>query len=112
LNANSRFHLSIRLNFPNSFDLARAHEDGRTQIGSDIMIHGTSASIGCLAMGNEAAEDLFVLAALAGKEHVEIVIAPTDFRSSAIQVPNGVPGWLSILYGQIKTELEKFPAEA
>jgi hypothetical protein len=112
LNANSRFHLSIRLNFPNAFDLAQAKADSRTELGSDIMIHGTSASIGCLAMGNQAAEDLFVLAALTGKEHVNIVISPTDFRRQPIRTPDGAPHWLPLLYNQIKQELGRFPGAA
>jgi hypothetical protein len=111
LNANSRFHLSIRLNFPNAFDVAQAKADLRTDVGSDIMIHGTSASIGCLAMGNQTAEDLFVLAALVGKEHVEIVIAPSDFRRQPIAIPVGAPVWLPTLYDQIQRELARFPNE-
>jgi len=110
LNPNSRFHLSIRLNFPNAFDKARAMADGRAQLGSDIMIHGTSASIGCLAMGNQAAEDLFILAAITGKERVEIVIAPTDFRTQPTRIPNEAPRWLPPLYDLIKLELGRFPA--
>ena len=112
LNANSRFHLSIRLNYPNEFDRAQARAEGRTQLGSDIMIHGTSASIGCLAMGNQAAEDLFILAALAGKEQVEIVVAPTDFRRQPVRTPDGAPAWLRGLYGKIKAALDRFPSEA
>jgi len=112
LNANSRYHLSIRLNFPNAFDLAQARADERTQLGSDIMIHGTSASIGCLAMGNQAAEDLFVLAALTGKENLTVVIAPSDFRRQPIKAPDGGPGWLPLLYNRIKLELGRFPTQA
>lgn len=112
LNANSRFHLSIRLNYPNEFDLTQAQAEGRTQLGSDIMIHGTSASIGCLAMGNQAAEDLFILAALAGKEHVEIVVAPTDFRRQPVRMPEGAPAWLPTLYRQINSALQRFPSDA
>lgn len=108
LNANSRFHLSIRLDYPNAFDRAKAAQDGRTTLGSDIMIHGTSASVGCLAMGNEATEDLFVLAALAGKEQVAIIVAPTDFRVSAIAPEGTFPAWIEELYGAIRAELMKF----
>jgi hypothetical protein len=38
-------------------------KDGRKNLGSNIMIHGKNCSVGCLAMGDEAAEELFVLAA-------------------------------------------------
>jgi murein L,D-transpeptidase YafK len=109
LNANSRFHLSIRLDYPNSFDRSRAREDGRTNLGSDIMIHGTASSIGCLAMGNQVAEDLFILAALAGKENVQIVVAPTDFRRNPVQLPSSAPPWLPALYKEIQASLNGFP---
>jgi hypothetical protein len=112
LNANSRFHLSIRLNYPNDFDRAQANAEGRTDLGSDIMIHGTAASIGCLAVGNQTAEDLFILAALTGRERVEIVIAPTDLRRGALPAPEGAPPWLTVLYSQIKAALSRFPSEA
>lgn len=109
LNANSRFHLSIRLNYPNAFDQTQAQADGRTQLGSDIMIHGTRSSIGCLAMGNLAAEDLFILAALVGKERLDILIAPTDFRRNPLQTPKNGPQWLGTLYEQLNTTLTQFP---
>jgi murein L,D-transpeptidase YafK len=112
LNPNSRFHLSIKLNYPNAFDLAQANAEGRTNPGSDIMIHGSTVSIGCLAMGNQAAEDLFILAALSGKEHVNIVVAPTDFRRTEVHTLAGSPPWLPELYRNIKAALSRFPSEA
>lgn len=109
LNANSKFHLSLRLNYPNEFDLKHAKAEGRTQPGTDIMIHGSAVSIGCLAMGDEAAEDLFILAALTGRANVEIVIAPYDFRVKPISVPAGSPAWLRGLYQDIRVALRKYP---
>ncbi|MFQ5569343.1 MAG: murein L,D-transpeptidase family protein, partial [Rhodothermales bacterium] len=61
LNPNSRYHLSMKLNYPNAFDLHHAEREGRTAPGSDIFIHGKAVSIGCLAMGDPAIEELFVL---------------------------------------------------
>lgn len=58
LNPNSRFHLSIGLDYPNAFDQAMAQADGRTRLGNAIMINGGAVSVGCLAMGDDAAEDL------------------------------------------------------
>ncbi|HLA72744.1 MAG TPA: L,D-transpeptidase family protein [Steroidobacteraceae bacterium] len=109
LNPNSRFHLSLRLNYPNDFDRAAAELDGRSNLGGDIMIHGARASIGCLAMGNEAAEDLFVLAALAGPEHVRVVISPTDFRDPTSRVPNILSVRVRELYLSLRVELLQFP---
>ena len=61
LNPNSAFHLSMKLNYPNAFDLKYAAEEGRTEPGTNIFIHGKAVSIGCLAMGDEVIEELFVL---------------------------------------------------
>ncbi len=112
LNANSMFHLSIRLNYPNDYDRARAASDGRSRLGSDIMIHGSTSSIGCLAMGNEAAEDLFVLAAIAGRQNVDVVIAPTDFRASPAPPMVESPPWIGDLYGKISVALRDYPQGA
>ena len=113
LNPNSLFHLSIRLGYPNEFDLARAAEDGRSEPGTDIMIHGDERSRGCLAMGDPAAEDLFVLAALTGIENIRVILAPVDWRSGAIAtLPADVPKWTADLHEQIKRELSRFPKPA
>ena len=108
LNPNSRFHLSIRINYPNAFDREIARRDGRTNLGGDIMIHGARASVGCLAMGNEAAEDLFVLAALTGEDKVRIIISPTDFRDPTSRVPAIAMPWLQQLYLELRTELQQY----
>ena len=108
LNPNSRFHLSVRLNYPNEFDRRMAALDGRTRLGGDIMIHGSAASIGCLAMGDDAAEDLFVLSALVENRDVKVLISPTDFRAgTAMQVANE-PHWVRELYGALREELRAF----
>lgn len=109
LNANSRFHLSIRLDYPNAFDREMGERDGRSQLGGDIMIHGSAVSVGCLAMGDETAEDLFILAALVSKERLRIVVSPTDFRMPGRSQPTvGVP-WAGELYDRIRVELGAFP---
>ena len=110
LNPNSRFHLSVRVNYPNEDDRRIAEAEGRTRLGRDIMIHGTDISFGCLAIGNDAVEDLFVLTALVGVERVRIVISPTDFRAAS--VPSGVPSgpdWQQALYARLQQELAQFP---
>lgn len=109
LNANSRFHLSIRLDYPNAFDREMGERDGRSKLGGDIMIHGSAVSVGCLAMGDEAATDLFILAALVFRERLRIVVSPTDFRVPGRSQPVvGVP-WSGGLYDRIRAELGAFP---
>lgn len=111
LNPNSRFHLSIRLNYPNDLDKRMARADGRKRLGGDIMIHGSSASIGCLAVGDQAAEDLFVLAGLVAKERVRVLISPTDFRVNPLASPNDGPAWVRHLYASLRAELHQFRKE-
>jgi len=108
LNPNSLYHLALRIGYPNSFDQAKAILDGRTDLGSDIMIHGKNCSIGCLAMGDEAAEDLFVLVTETGINRTLVILSPVDFRVHGI--PAGVknlPAWSPELYANVKAELMK-----
>ena len=110
LNSNSRFHLSLRVGYPNAFDRAKAAADGRDKLGGDIMIHGSNVSIGCFAMGDEAAEDLFVLAADTGLPNITVILSPMDFRKGK-SVPKGtrLPPWAAALYSQIQTNLAAVP---
>ncbi len=108
LNPNSRYHLALRVNYPNAHDRRRGQQDGRTTLGSDIMIHGNTGSVGCLAMGDPAAEDLFVLAAETGLENIAIILTPVDFRTQTL--PKAMPltpDWTGELYKSIKHELAK-----
>ena len=109
LNPRSAYYLSLKLSYPNAFDRARAQEEGRTDLGGDIFIHGRDLSSGCLAVGDEAVEDLFVLAAKVGIENVRVLIAPNDLRSKA--PPSDLkyrPAWLSDLYARLRHSLSAY----
>lgn len=106
LNPNSHYHLSMKINYPNEFDLMHADQEGRYDLGGDIFIHGKAASIGCLAMGDETIEELFVLAAHVGKENIKIVIAPRDPRVLPLDTDSEfLPAWTGELYEQISSEI-------
>ena len=102
LNPDSSYHLSIRVDYPNEWDRARGLEDGRTTLGNDRYIHGKAVSIGCLAIGDENIEELFVLAADTGIANARIVIAPTR---GTLAVPSGAPPWTATLYRAIAREI-------
>ena len=106
LNPNSMYHLALRINYPNPFDNIKGKLDGRENLGCDIMIHGKDCSVGCLAMGNPAAEELFVLAAETGIENISVILSPIDFRSRELpaKMPK-VPEWTSELYVSIREKL-------
>ena len=108
LNPNSRHHVSMKVSYPNEYDRAMAQRDGRTDLGGDIFVHGGASSIGCLAMGDEAAEELFVLSASIGYENVRLVIAPTDFRKNDASPPPGAPPWVPELYARLRAEVRSF----
>jgi hypothetical protein len=106
LNPNSNYHLSMKLDYPNDFDLLHASREGRDQPGNDIFIHGDAVSAGCLAMGDLAIEELFVLAAHVGKENMKVVIAPHDPRKRPLDSKQpGLPSWTGELYEAIAGEI-------
>jgi hypothetical protein len=110
LNPASSYHLSMKVDYPNAFDLAHARRDGRTRLGGDIFIHGRAVSIGCLAMGDPAIEELFVLVHDAGVSNVQAVIAPHDLRvRGAALDAKPDPAWLPELYASLGDELRHFP---
>jgi hypothetical protein len=106
LNPNSNYHLSMKLDYPNEFDLFHAEREGRFEPGSDIFIHGDSVSAGCLAMGDAAIEELFVLAAHVGAENIKVIIAPHDPRNRPLDPDEpGLPSWTGELYQEISGQI-------
>lgn len=106
LNPNSHYHLSMKINYPNEFDLFHATQEGRTEPGSDIFIHGRAVSIGCLAMGDETIEELFILTTQVGAKNVKVVIAPHDPRLYPLTTDSTqLPLWTTELYANISREI-------
>ena len=64
-------------------------------------------------MGDEASEDLFVLAALTGIKNISVILSPVDFRTSEMpQQPKDstpLPEWTNTLYPQLREALKKLP---
>jgi murein L,D-transpeptidase YafK len=113
LNPNSAYHVSLRINYPNSFDRARARDDRRTNLGGDIMIHGKNVSIGCLAMGDEVAEDLFTLAKDTDYRKWTLILSPIDFRSESLdpKLLKKLPSWVPGLYSEIEAALRTLSSD-
>ena len=113
LNPHSSFHLSMKLDYPNAFDRRHARADGRTQPGGDIFIHGAAVSIGCLAMGDRAIEELYALGEKTGLANARVLIAPHDPRVRPLPRPlGGAPAWLPELYDLLEAEFAAFRKEA
>jgi hypothetical protein len=112
LNPNSSYHLSMRIGYPNAFDREQAAKENRTKLGGDIMIHGDARSVGCLAMGDEASEDFFVLAADTGIENITVILAPVDFREGkTVPADAKLTEWSPALHETIRARLHEFPKE-
>lgn len=106
----SNWHLSLMLDYPNEFDKNHALIDRRNKLGNDIFIHGKNSSIGCLAVGDNAIEQIFMLARRVGLDNIEVIIAPNDLRKSRPATSRiNQPRWLPELYTKIHLALLKYP---
>lgn len=106
LNPQSLYHLSLHINYPNELDKTEAKSEGRMLLGGDIMIHGGVASVGCIAVGDKAIEDLFILALATGLENIDLILSPVDFRIH--KLPPDMPvqkRWVYQLYDSIRSKL-------
>lgn len=79
-NPQSLFHLSLGINYPNASD--RILSD-REQPGSDIFIHGKNVTIGCLPMGDEGIEQIYIAATDAKKKPVKVHVFPSRMSGDA-----------------------------
>jgi murein L,D-transpeptidase YafK len=106
-NPNSSYHLSMKLNYPNDFDLLHANNENRTSPGTNIFIHGRSVSIGCLAMGDSVIEKLFVLVHATGLANTSVIISPKNPSLHILQVRPNSPEWVDELYQNIVNQHSK-----
>lgn len=80
-NPKSSYHLSMRVNYPNASDRILSDPE---RPGSDIYIHGSDVSIGCVAIGDAAIEEVYVLCAdtkARGQTSIPVHIFPAAFDS-------------------------------
>ena len=105
----SSMHLSMMINYPNSFDREKGYLDGRKDLGNNIFIHGRDLSVGCLAIGDYAIDQLFILARRVGLNHIQVIIAPNDLRHKKPSTSTfAQPRWLPELYKHIAKSLKPF----
>lgn len=105
----SSMHLSMMINYPNSFDRQKGYMDGRKELGNNIFIHGKNLSVGCLAVGDLAIDQLFILARRVGLKNIQVIIAPNDLRYQKPSTSTfAQPRWLPELYKQIAESLKPF----
>ncbi|MBN9229298.1 MAG: hypothetical protein J0I93_00480 [Legionella sp.] len=105
----SSMHLSMMINYPNNFDRQKGYQDGRRNLGNNIFIHGKNLSVGCLAIGDLAIDQLFLLARRVGLNNIQVIIAPNDLRQQKPSTSTfAQPRWLPELYKNIAESLKPF----
>lgn len=109
LNPNSSYHLSIKVNYPNAFDKAKTKFSNDADMGGDIFIHGKAATIGCIPIGDQAIEEVFMLTKHAFNSGVKVIISPRDFRVNPNYPEIKAIDWENELYQQISKELATLP---
>lgn len=103
-------HVGLDINYPNAEDRMHAKKERRKTLGGDIMIHGSYWSTGCLAMGNEAIEELFTLAHDTKYSNISVLFAPCDLTTKAVNIDfQKQPKWLPDLYKRLKKEMTHYP---
>lgn len=111
LNPNSKYHLSMRINYPNAFDKKMAKKEKRSNLGGDIMIHGSNKTIGCVPIGDDNIEELYFLAEKVGIKNIKIILSPIDFRLTDVKIKTKKHPWMRDLYTNIKKEMQPFTSK-
>jgi len=57
-NPNSRYLLSVRINYPNQSDRILGY---KPNLGGDIFIHGSNVSIGCIPITHDCIRELYII---------------------------------------------------
>lgn len=109
LNPNSSYYLSLKVSYPNEFDKAKTSFASVAEMGGDIFIHGKSMTIGCIPIGDEAIEEVFLMAQKAFNHPIKVIISPRDFRITDAYPSIKSISWEEELYDGIKEELKRIP---
>jgi murein L,D-transpeptidase YafK len=81
----SYFHKALKINYPNPADKVQGHQETP---GNDIFIHGACVSTGCIALSNQAIEDIYWLAdkaKAAGQNFIDVHIYPFHFEEYTLE---------------------------
>ena len=108
LNPNSGYYLSLKVSYPNAYEKQKAIEDHRTDIGTNIFIHGKNVTVGCIPLGDTAIEEVFTLASQVNHEEIEVIISPRDFRINSEYPEVDHVTWSDELYDLIKEKLSQY----
>lgn len=81
-NPRSTYYLSLGINYPNASDQILSDS---LQPGSDIYIHGSCVTVGCIPMTDQQIDEIYILAAHAkdqGQDFIPVHIFPVRYNVS------------------------------
>jgi murein L,D-transpeptidase YafK len=81
-NPYSAYHLSMKVSYPNASD--RLRSDAKRP-GGLIYLHGSCASIGCIAIEDEPIEEVYLIAIDAKKRPIRFDLFPTRLTDDALK---------------------------
>ncbi len=97
----SSFHLSFKVDYPNTADRIRNKKEA--QIGGDIYIHGSNKTVGCIPLGDKNISELYWLCVTAYSVNstIPIHIFPCKMNDNNVtslytQFPNLQPFWKTL----------------
>ncbi|MDM1048867.1 L,D-transpeptidase family protein [Sphingobacterium hotanense] len=110
-NPESKYHLSLGINYPNDYDKEQQYS------GSDIFIHGGTETVGCLPIGDPAIEVPYTLASLAtshGQHEIPVYIFPFPLDIETLEKyelhypEETVRRWkeLAVLHGELQKQIK------
>lgn len=82
----SNYYLSLGLNYPN---LADKRKSKKNQLGGDIFIHGSCATIGCLPMTDNLIKEIYLLAVHAknnGQQKIPVYLFPFKMSNENMHI--------------------------
>ncbi len=85
-NPNSRFHLALGINYPNASDMILSD---RNRPGGDIAIHGEAVTIGCIPIGNQTIEELYLICSdtyTRNRKTIPVYIFPCIMDSTGMEM--------------------------
>lgn len=97
----SSFHLSLGINYPNASDKIL----GKEKPGSDIFIHGSDVTVGCVPLTDDKIKEVYALAVQArngGQKQIEVHIFPFEMTEERLDKENSNPNyrfWKNIQIG-------------
>jgi murein L,D-transpeptidase YafK len=79
-NPKSEYHLSLGLNYPNASDLLLSDS---AKPGSEIYIHGSCVTVGCIPVMDSQIEELYIITSYAknnGADFIPVHVFPIKFN--------------------------------